>query len=313
MINELGIEIKRLSLPYRLNHVNCFLAKGESGWNLIDVGVHDESTGQFWEQECAAKEIKKVIISHYHPDHYGYAGALQQKIGAEVWMPEIDAEISQRAWSKKGLDELRNSYDLAGVSSNLGDEMLINYKEYLPQILPEPTIQHFIQEGEKIAFGHYDYEVLFTPGHSPGLVTFYNAEKNVLIGTDHLLGKITPNISYWLRTNTNPLQEYFSSLEKIEALSVDYVLPSHGVPFYDANRRISAIRKHHEIRLEETLQSIKSGGTVYDTCLTLFEDKDLDIHALRSAMGETFSHLEFLFLNGECVKEKRNGAWWYSY
>lgn len=313
MIHELGIEMKRLALPYRLNHVNCFLAKGESGLSLIDVGIHDERTEQFWKQERALKEIKTIIISHYHPDHYGYAGRLQQKIDAKVWMPEVDVKISQKAWSKAGLDELWSSYNLAGIPSNIGVEMLTNYKEYIPQILPEPTIQHFIEEGEKIVFGNYEYEVLFTPGHSPGLVTFYNPEKNVLLGTDHLLGRITPNISYWLRTNTNPLQEYLSSLRKIEALSVDYVLPSHGSPFYDANTRISAIRKHHEIRLEETLFSIKSGGTVYEACLSLFKDKDLDIHGLRSAMGETFSHLEFLLLNGDCLKEERNGTWWYSY
>ena len=68
------------------------------------------------------------------------------------------------------------------------------------------------------------------------------------------LPKITPNISYWFHGDDNPLQSYLTSLETMKQLDVDYVIPSHGKPFYGANDRIDELLKHHEERLEETLE-----------------------------------------------------------
>ena len=79
-----------------------------------------------------------------------------------------------------------------------------------------------------MCFGKYEYEVIFTPGHSDGLITLYNKENSVLFSTDHILPRISPNISYWFRGISNPLEAFFTSLKKIQKLDVEYVIPSHG-------------------------------------------------------------------------------------
>src|SRR5690606_39125613 len=104
--------------------------------------------------------------------------------------------------------------------------------------------------GEYVQIGKLTFEVIFTPGHSDGLVTFFNKDNSVLFSTDHILPKITPNISYWFHGDPNPLQSYFHSLEKIERLDVNYVIPSHGKPFYGANQRIAELKAHHDERLQ---------------------------------------------------------------
>src|SRR5699024_1925065 len=96
-----------------------------------------------------------------------------------------------------------------------------------------------------------------TPGHADGMVTFYNKEKNVLLSTDHILPKITPNISYWFHGNPDPLASYLHSLDEIKKLDADFVIPSHGKPFHGANERIEEIKSHHEDRLTETLEAIR--------------------------------------------------------
>lgn len=311
MLEKLGIDIKKLALPYRLNHVNCFMAKGNDGYIVIDTGINDLKTAAFWEKECYGKKIEKLFITHYHPDHFGYSGVFQKKYNTEVYMSEIEIRMSQLAWSNRGLNELETLYKLAGVPLSLIPQLLSNYKEYIPQVSPIPKEIKVVEEGQKTVFGNYEYEIIQTPGHSPGLITFYNHEIKVLLGTDHLLGKITPNISYWLRRNNNPLKEYLDSLDRIYDLEIEFVLPSHGKPFSKAKERIEEIKKHHDIRLERILKAVKNGGTVINACNALFENNDLDIHALRSALGETFSHLEYLYINGDCKKEKGNGVWWY--
>src|SRR5699024_5011209 len=109
---------------------------------------------------------------------------------------------------------------------------------------PLPHINNYLDEGDIIQIGNYPYEVIFTPGHSDGLITLYNKEQKILISTDHILPKITPNISYWFHGDPNPLKSYLQSLDKIRVLDAHLVIPSHRTPFYDANSRIDEIKAH---------------------------------------------------------------------
>lgn len=310
MLKEYGLQLIRLDLPFRLNHVNCFLAEGSDGYTVIDVGLHNKETVKRWEEELRGKEVTDLIITHYHPDHYGYAGGFQEKYGVNVSMTEVDAENGRVSWEDLLLSKLEKYYALSGIPRPIGREMVNNTGEFIPRVTPYPTIQHYLEEGEKIILGKYEYEVIFTPGHSAGLVTFYNREKNVLLSTDHILPKITPNISYWYHGDPNPLASYFASLRKIEALEVDFVIPSHGKPFYDGHLRVLELMKHHEERLETLYGIIRNGCTVYEACEKLF-NKTLTIHETRFAIGETLAHLEYLRLNGESTRELQENVYVY--
>lgn len=142
------------------------------------------------------------------------------------------------------------------------------------------------------------------------MVCFYNAKKNVLLSADHILPRISPNISYWFHRDPNPLKSYISSLKKVEKIDVEFVVPSHGSPFHGANKRITEILTHHEERLAETLDVITSDCTVYEVCNRLFEFK-LTVHRSRFAIGETLAHLEYLRETGDCKGEERGEEWIY--
>ncbi|SKA10722.1 Glyoxylase, beta-lactamase superfamily II [Chitinophaga eiseniae] len=51
---------------------------------------------------------------------------------------------------------------------------------------PSPMPGRYIVEGEKIAFGGHELDVLFTPGHSPGSISFYCADQHFVVGGDVL-------------------------------------------------------------------------------------------------------------------------------
>ncbi|WP_156854834.1 MBL fold metallo-hydrolase [Oceanobacillus sp. AG] len=310
MLEEYGLRLIRLDLPFRLNHVNCFLAEGVDGYKVIDVGLHNKETVKRWEEELAGKEVTDLIITHYHPDHYGYAGAFQEKYGPQVSMSQIDAENGLYSWEEGLLSELGKYYTLSGIPEQVARQMIENTEEFVPRVQPYPTVGHYLVEGEKLVLGKYEYEVIFTPGHSEGLVTFYNKEKNALLSTDHILPKITPNISHWFHGDPNPLASYFDSLDKIAALEVDFVIPSHGKPFHDGHLRVLELKAHHDERLAALHEIIQTGCTVYEACEKLF-NKQLNIHETRFAIGETLAHLEYLRLNGECIRELQGGVYVY--
>lgn len=311
MLEKLGVESLRLDLPFRLNHVHCFLAEGEHGWTVIDTGLHNKETVQQWDNLLAGKEVTNIYITHYHPDHFGYAGGLQQKTGATLSMTQIDEQAALKAWEDDFLNSLAENYSTAAIPKKIADEMITNTKGFVPRVTPYPTVHHHFVEGEKVVIGHYEYEVIYTPGHSDGLINFFNDEKKVLFSTDHILPKITPNISYWFHGDPNPLATYLKSLKKVKTLDADLVIPSHGKPFHGANDRIDEIINHHDDRLQQTFELVSpNGSTVYDMCQKLFP-KELTIHETRFAIGETLSHLEYLRLKGELNRQNQKGQWVY--
>lgn len=311
MLKKLGVQPIRFDLPFRLNHVNCFLAEGENGWIIIDAGLHNESTVRLWEKKLAGKEVTNIYITHYHPDHFGYAGGLQEKTGAHLSMTEIDEQAALKAWEDDFLNSLAGNYSIAAIPSEIAHQMIENTKGFVPRVTPYPTVHHHFKEGEKVVFGRYEYEVIFTPGHSDGLINFYNKEHHVLFSTDHVLPKITPNISYWFHGDPNPLATYLESLKKVKQLDADFVIPSHGKPFHGANDRIDEIISHHDDRLARTLEYVDKESSVYEVCHKLFP-KELTIHETRFAIGETLSHLEYLRIKGELDRHTKNGQWIYT-
>ncbi|HET7579196.1 MAG TPA: MBL fold metallo-hydrolase [Bacillales bacterium] len=311
MFKELGINPVRIDLPFRLDHVNCFLVEGEDGWTIVDTGLHDEQTVARWDELIDGKKITDLFISHYHPDHFGYAGGLQEKTGARVSMTRTDAESGMQVWEDDFIKKIRRNFVWAGIPEKTAIEMTCNTGSFTARVTPYPKVDHYFQEGEKVVIGRYEYEVIFTPGHSDGLVVFYCKDKNVLLSTDHVLPRITPNIAYWFHGIENPLGAYMESLKKVRQLDADFVIPCHGDPFYGANERINEILEHHDRRLEKTLDAVSGKSNIYEVCRKLFR-KDLNIHETRFALGETIAHLEYLRHQGEIIREMQDGQWRYA-
>lgn len=310
LINQLGIEIVTLDLPFRLNHVNCFLAEGEAGYVLIDTGLHNKATKERWNKELKNKQVEHIILTHLHPDHCGYAGGLQKKTGAKVSMSKVDTDALETIIQADAIPRLEHDYADAAVPAELATAIVNRMRNFQTAVSANLEVDDYLQEGAHILIGKEEYEVIFTPGHTAGLVCFYNHSKNVLLSTDHILPKITPNIAYWFYGEKNPLQSYENSLKKIKSLQAEYVIPSHGKPFYDVNKRIDEIWQHHEERLEETIDILKERVTIFDVCKALFT-KELSVHDYQFAIGETIAHLEYLRQKNECTREKLAGKWVY--
>ena len=309
MLNELGVTQVTIPLPFRLDHVHCFLAEGSNGRTIMDAGLNAKATADIWKPIIEEKQITQIILTHYHPDHFGYAGTLQQLTGAEVWMTETDEKAGISYWEPDSLNSLKDKYAACGLPAEESSALSDDESGFRGKVTPYPTVNRHLEEGSRIVFGHYEYEVILTPGHSDGLITLYNEEKSVLFSTDHILPRISPNISYWFRGINNPLEAFFRSLKKIQKLNVEHVIPSHEKPFTNANKRIMELLDHHQDRLLFLYKAMKEPVTVHQACQVLF--KNLTVHETRFAIGETLAHLEYLYLNDQCQRFKRNNVWYY--
>ncbi|MBT2570649.1 MBL fold metallo-hydrolase [Planococcus sp. ISL-110] len=310
MLEKLGIELVRIDLPFRLNHVNCFLAENDQGWTVIDAGLNNDITKGLWNQKLKDKKVTDILVTHYHPDHFGYVGELQGKTGATVRMTETDAQAGMAAWASPFLDNIPQNYRASGIPEEQAVQMARNTEEFKALVFPLPQIGQYLAEGDFVQIGRFEYRVIYTPGHSDGMICFYSEEQKTLFSADHILPKITPNISYWFHGNADPLASYLSSLEKIKELDAEFVIPSHGKPFYGANQRIDELSAHHDERLDETLEAIQNPISIFQACEILFR-RPLTVHEMRFAVGETLSHLEYLRHKKECIREMNDGMWLY--
>jgi glyoxylase-like metal-dependent hydrolase (beta-lactamase superfamily II) len=182
--------------------------------------------------------------------------------------------------------------------------------------LPDRPDRH-LTDGERIGVGRFDVEAVWTPGHTPGHMTFREHTEAVLLSGDHLLPRITPNISVLADDDPSMLDDYLASLAKVSRLPVGEVLPGHEYRFTGAAARAEQIRAHHEERLREILAATPVGEPrsawriSHDLTWSRSWDR-LAPFARRLAVGETLAHLFSLRDRGAVRLATDDGVWLWS-
>ncbi|PTX59087.1 glyoxylase-like metal-dependent hydrolase (beta-lactamase superfamily II) [Melghirimyces profundicolus] len=306
-----------LPLPFPLKIIKSYLLKGSNGYTVVDTGLHYEGDIEAWEEAGKTigfdwNEVERIVLTHYHPDHYGLAGWMQRQTGAPVKMSRTDFEQASLFWDEDSdqPEEMARFYAGHGLSSEWVEKIPEHLRGFTKWVQPHPEPE-FIRGGETIRLGDREYRILHTPGHADGHLSFYDEERGWLIGGDFLLPKITPNISLWPGCDPDPLRTYLNMLEEMDQLPVKKVFPAHGPAFEHYHERIEELRRHHGERLERMKGWVKGkGANAVEVCCRMF-GKNLTIHNLRFALSETLAHLEYLRLGGELVREKEAGVWIY--
>ena len=85
-----GVHWLRMALPFALDHINLWLLEDGDGFLIVDSGLGNAPTRALWEKIFAAKigtkPVRRVLVTHYHPDHAGNAAWLCERSGAQLWM-----------------------------------------------------------------------------------------------------------------------------------------------------------------------------------------------------------------------------------
>ena len=120
---------------------------------------------------------------------------------------------------------------------------------------------------------------------------------------------ITPNIQCW-SDEQNPLQDYLASLDKVNDMEIDLVLPGHRRLITDHKTRIAELKEHHERRLKEVLSILENDPrTAFQVATRM--TWDLDCHSWEEfpraqkwfATGEAIAHLRYLERRGFIVRK----------
>ncbi len=307
-----------------LTHVNVYLIKGNKGYLLVDSGWNtDESFSTFHnyllKHDIGFQDIKQILVTHVHPDHYGMAGRIKQLSGAKIMMHHIEKDyIRPRYIDMSELLNLTDKQLLANGAPEKEREVLRDATLGLENfIVPTPpdTILH---DGETIKTGIFNFRVIWSPGHSSGHICLYEPEQKVLLSGDHILPKITPNVGLHPQSIENPLGRYIASLEEIRKLDIELTLPGHDQPFTNLKARIDEIIYHHNQRNMEILKTLALGAkTAYKIAQEITWGNNSGWNALppfhqRMAVFETLAHLEMMAAENRVDKLSRKGVIYYA-
>ena len=225
-----------------LRYVLVYAIELDSGVALVDAGwptddAWDALNAGLIEAGGSMSDVQAVVVTHLHPDHYGLAGRVREASGAWVGLHPADAKLlDSRYHDTDGLIErMRELLEMSGVPKDKLPDLnmaSMEIKSTLNVALPDKLIE----DHEMLDLPGWDFRAVWTPGHSPGHICLHSDRHRVLLSGDHVLPRITPNISFHSQQFANPLGDYLESLAKVRALHPDEVFPAHGVSILRTRR-----------------------------------------------------------------------------
>ena len=139
---------------------NCFLFRRDGSDRALIVDPGDEAERLVAAIEELGAQLDGILLTHTHFDHVGAVAPMAKATGAEVWVPEIE----------KGV--------LADIDS------YVPWAEFGPY--ESWDAEHTVTGGERLDLAGFEIDVLFTPGHSPGHVTYWVRDEDAVFSGDVL-------------------------------------------------------------------------------------------------------------------------------
>jgi len=306
------------------------------GYTLVDagnLGSYPALRDLLGVAGVAPRQVRRVVVTHGHPDHEGAVPDLVAETGAEVWAHELYGHLLPfDPWSLQGLTNplmgpfLERRVQEAVRSRGASDPFYLRHRRYLER---RRTLRpaRLLREGERwerLTFWH-------TPGHTPDSLCI--RVDSLLLTGDTLLPEISPHPSiraYWppeVREAVPPawrdpsrlygLRVYLATLRRLMSLGDEVtLLPAHRLMnrrrlHLLTARRAREILQHHRARLRRIVALLKEHGplTVERLTALLFRPAQLQGPGFYAGLSETVAHLELLVEVGDVALEGGSARW----
>ena len=146
-------------LPVGMIQANCYLAGCEETGAGVIIDPGDEAERILAEVAAAGLTIKYILNTHAHFDHIMANGPLVEALGVPLALHPLDLPLLKQ----------NGGAALFGLDAP-----------------PSPEPDLMLAEGDTISFGNYTLQVLYTPGHTPGHVSFYESTAKIIFDGDVL-------------------------------------------------------------------------------------------------------------------------------
>jgi glyoxylase-like metal-dependent hydrolase (beta-lactamase superfamily II) len=312
-VEELASDLWSIPVPIPdnpLRYVSSYAFAAGGGLVLLDSGWDAEESWQallagLLAIGAAPSDVRGVLVTHMHLDHSGLARRLRAASGAWIAMHPADRAVianpGLRDPARAVAREVAFLRSLGAPASEADDAVgsAEGYAAFTRIALPDRNLS----DGDLADVPGWRLRAVHTPGHTPGHLCFVDEASRRLFAGDHILPRITPNISVQPDSPGNLLNDYLVSLAKVRDLDVDEIMPAHEWRFRGLAQRADDIAAHHERRLDELLAAIarNPGAAPWDLAGQLTWSRSWDQYSGRmriSAVTETAAHVHELVRRG---------------
>lgn len=318
---EVATGVHRLALPLGIHGVptvSAYLLHDDAGDTLVDCGIAAPGplagrdpcgalAAALAEVGSSLERITRLVVTHAHIDHFGIAGEVVRRSGGELWLHEAGLlDLAKYDDPDEAVDNrtlMLADHGLYGRDLTATSEGL---RDWLPVMPSVGRPDRLLAGGETFAAGDRTWEIVHTPGHSPGHVCLFSAADALLCSGDHLLQVVAPPVTFERGFERDPMGSYLASLERIAALEPALVLPGHGPPFRHGARRAATIARGKRRRLDQVLELVTDRErTVTEITGTLFRG-GLTGAQRHFAMAEILADLAFHEVRGTAHRHRRD-------
>jgi glyoxylase-like metal-dependent hydrolase (beta-lactamase superfamily II) len=311
----------KVSLPRNpLKTLNSYVVVGAERNLLIDLGFNRDECYADLSAGLRALDLDMgrtdIFLTHLHSDHCGLIHRVARE-DTRIYMGRDDIKINGRFLRDKlaTWEKIELSYVKAGYAP---DEQ-VKTRDENPAFSAAPSAYfetETIDDGALIDLGGIVLKAVHTPGHTPGHMCLFDAERGVLFSGDHILFDITPNITEWEDLDDS-LGAYMESLQRVRCMPVRRTLTGHRENEGDFVTRIDEILAHHETRLREvrTILTREPGLTAYELAARMTWSinarcwEEFPPGQKWFAVGEALSHLRHLERGGVIRREETDGRY----
>ncbi len=212
------------------------------------------------------RTVREVWLTHHHPDHVGAARYVAERLGVPIAAHRVTADL----------------------------------------VAPALRVDRFIEDGDVVDLAGSPprrLRAVFTPGHAPGHLCFYEEVTGMLVAGDMVasIGTIVVD------PDEGDMQEYLDSLARMKTLGCSALLPAHGAAIADADAKIDEYVRHRLWREQRVLDALTARGraTAAELVPPVYEDVPQALFPL--AERSLVAHLDKLVKDG---RARRDGNAW---
>jgi glyoxylase-like metal-dependent hydrolase (beta-lactamase superfamily II) len=304
-----------------LRYVLVYLFETDRGAYIVDAGWNTDDAFEALSAGLriagyGMADVRGILVTHIHPDHYGLAGRVRDASGAWVALHPADAALIHDRYDEPAdlLDRLGAMLRRVGAPAEEVEQLQqasMPVRPLVDSVVPDVLLE----DGERPEVPGWDLSAIWTPGHSPGHLCFWEPANAVMLSGDHVLPRITPNISFHPQAGVDPLGDFLRSLDKLEPYAATEVLPAHEHRFADLQARLAELRQHHHHRFGEVLGALNDGVvTEWEIAARMHWSRpwaELEGFPRRAAVGEATAHLRALQQRGIVGVDEGEPSSWY--